>query len=245
MADLRSTAQHTVVRIAVLLTLAFCCGCPMAPPSQQKQKIPSRWISVESAGQDAHPASSELWLAHKDVNVIGATVPTVMTLVAERVGKGTAMRGMSETEIWLSGTEPEYFQLLADATNAELARGRFLTDADMQAVADVTVIDESVAETLFGNEPAVGQTLSIGVREFTVVGVLSYSHRYYVGDVKRNAFIPIGVFDLERLQLDGHSGAELDRIWVKVDSLDQVPATQKIIQNLLGQRHPGTNFVVR
>lgn len=135
--------------------------------------------------------------------------------------------------------------MLADATNAEIARGRFLTDADVQAGENVIVIDELLAEKLFGKEPAVGQLIRIGAVEFTVVGVLSYSHRSHLGDVKRDAFIPVQVSDRDRLQLDEHSGAELDRIWVKVESLDQVPATQEIIRNLLGRRHPGAEFVVQ
>lgn len=104
MADLRSSAQLTVARAAVLLTVAFCCGCPSDPLPEQQQKIPSRWISVESASQDTNVASSEQGLANEDVDVIEATVPTVVTLVAERTGNGAAVWGMSETEIRLSET---------------------------------------------------------------------------------------------------------------------------------------------
>jgi putative ABC transport system permease protein len=170
---------------------------------------------------------------------------TNVTLVAERVGIGIAVGEKSEMEIRLCGTSPEYLRLLADATKAEVARGRFLTDADVQNNANVVVIGEALAERLFGLERAIDQGVRIGTEEFTVVGVVNRSRKSYLGDVTCDAYIPIGAFDRDRLQLEEYSAAELDRIWVNVDSLVQVPATQEIIRNLLQQRHPEIEFAVR
>ena len=241
-----SSARLAVAATAILLTLAFCCGCPPTPPSQEEQGqvIPSRWICIECAAAATERESNSA-LELRDAEAIRATVPTVATLVNERLGVGTAIRTGAGVRVRLSGTEANYFRLLADATDAKAIRGRLLTEADVRTTAAVVVIDSHVAEQLFPSDSAVGQTIKVGSQDLTVVGVLSYSRRSYMGDVKRDAFIPFGVFDGDRLQLAECSAAELDRIWVEVETLDQVPATQEIIRNLLEQRHPDTECVVR
>lgn len=142
--DVRCQARFVIALAAIPPTLAVCCGCPPAPPSQeeQRQAIPSCWICAEPAEQDSDANSSDKGLQRRDVDAIKATVPTVVTLVAERVGRGTAVREEAEMEVRLSGTGPDHFQLLADATKAEVIRGRFLTAADVETGADVIVIDE-------------------------------------------------------------------------------------------------------
>ena len=238
MTELKFTAPFAY--IAVLLILPICCGCPSTPSSHvgQRQATPSRWLRIECT--DAI-AESQGGLEYRDAEAIKATVPTLERLVPERLGLGTAVHEEVNARAQLSGTEADYVQILGDVTKAKVISGRFLTEADGKTAAAVVVIFEHLAEQLFRTGSPVGQSITIGNLDFTVVGVLSSDR----SGVTCDAIIPIQVFDPDHLQLDETSGTELDRIWIKVNSFDQVPTTKEIISNLLRQRHPDIGFEVQ
>jgi hypothetical protein len=222
--------------------LITCCGCPAASPLLPEQRqVPSRWISVKATSE----SDDAQGLERGDVAAITSTVPTINTIVTERVGAGTAARGRTETRVRIAGTSDQYFQLLREATQAAVARGRFLTAKDVLTSAHVIVLDVPLAEKLFPGEQAVGQEIMIGTQSFSVVGVVRSARDSHLDDVPRDAYIPITTFNADQLQLEEPSPAELDRIWVEVDSLDRVEATREIIGNLVRKRHPNTEFSIR
>ena len=229
-------------RLFCLPLLLVCCGCPAAPslPPEQRQ-IPSCWISVKATSR----SDDGKGLERSDAAAITSNAPTITTLVVERVGAGTAVRDQRETQVRIAGTSDQYFQLLREATKADVARGRFLTAKDVLTSAHVVVLDVPVAEELFPGEQAVGQEIMIGTQPFSVVGVVRSARDSHLEDVPRDAYIPITTFQPDQLQLEEPSKADLDRIWVRVDVLDRVEATREIIENLMRKRHSNTEFSIR
>jgi putative ABC transport system permease protein len=67
----------------------------------------------------------------------------------------------------LVGTIPEYTQV----NKLELARGRFLTHEDEQAMANNCVLGSAIADKLFPFEDPIGRTVMIRDNRFLVVGV--------------------------------------------------------------------------
>jgi putative ABC transport system permease protein len=59
------------------------------------------------------------------------------------------------------------------------AEGRFITSEDLAQSAPVVVLGSTRREQLFGGRAAVGQTLSIGGRSYTVVGVMEKKEFYW------------------------------------------------------------------
>jgi putative ABC transport system permease protein len=68
----------------------------------------------------------------------------------------------------VAGVVAEY----ADARSYEMARGRFITQADRDTNAQVVVLGSQTAQDLFGNRNPVGQKIKISNNTFQVVGVL-------------------------------------------------------------------------
>ncbi len=66
------------------------------------------------------------------------------------------------------GTTPAYYEIQA----MQLSMGRWLKHADVTNNSCVCIINETAATELIGYEDCVGQTLTLGGVEFTVVGVL-------------------------------------------------------------------------
>ena len=80
----------------------------------------------------------------------------------------TAKFGYSDITVSLYGTTPAYYNV----QGLSLKYGRFLKNADLKNASYVTVLAYNTAEELFGKADVVGEELTIGGRNFLVVGVL-------------------------------------------------------------------------
>ena len=80
----------------------------------------------------------------------------------------TAKFGYSDVSVSLYGTTPAYYNV----QGLKLKYGRFLKSADVENASYVTVLAYNTAEELFGKADAVGEQITIGGRNFLIVGVL-------------------------------------------------------------------------
>jgi putative ABC transport system permease protein len=80
----------------------------------------------------------------------------------------TAKYGYSDVTVSLYGTTPAYYNIQGLA----LKYGRFLKTADVQNASYVTVLAYNTAQELFGKADVAGEKITIGGRNFLVVGVL-------------------------------------------------------------------------
>ncbi|HQR32740.1 MAG TPA: ABC transporter permease [Blastocatellia bacterium] len=96
--------------------------------------------------------------------------------------------GIKQTSSNVRGVAPEYAEMRSEV--AEF--GRFINSEDIEKQRRVVFLGSEVAKKLFGNSPAVGETIRISGLTFEVIGVLtqkvSFSN-YYSPD-KYCAFIP-------------------------------------------------------
>jgi len=69
--------------------------------------------------------------------------------------------------VWAMGVGPH----ATDIRNYQVARGRFISSADVAARARVVVIGAKVAERIFGRAPAIGRAVRLEGYPFRVVGV--------------------------------------------------------------------------
>jgi putative ABC transport system permease protein len=105
----------------------------------------------------------------------------------------TGKNGKTSSAVNLQGTLPEL-----ERTKTEvLIDGRWFTQAESDFKKDVAMIGDTVKETYFPYENPVGQTLDIGGREFTIVGVLEKKEQLFGGgggnnDQSNIIYMPIG-----------------------------------------------------
>ena len=99
--------------------------------------------------------------------------PTVAPDIARVAPVSTSSQELAAgTTNWTTsvvGTVPDWLSVRART----LTSGRFLTQADVDAGALVTVLAPDTADELFGLRGAVGQTVSIAGTSYTVVGTLA------------------------------------------------------------------------
>ena len=230
-------------RVSAIFLMALCCGCPPKPPTQLEQLrgVPVGWIRVEATAD----LDDKERFGQDDADAIRQSVPTVSMLVTEWEAYDVAEIQGTETRVHLACTGPEYFQLLQDAMDIELIRGRFLTKQDVQTSAQVVVLDEVLALKLFPNQQPVGRTISIGKLSLHIVGVVRTDRNSFFNEILRDVYAPTGTCNTEVLDAEQLSQTELDRIWVRVNSHGDVDATQEVIKELLKKRLPETELSVR
>lgn len=140
-----------------------------------------------------------------------------------------------------------------------LARGRFLTDADLDSYANVVVIADGVAQKLFPAENPIGESIQIGNIYYTVIGV-THERTASAGiggslaaqDFNKDLYIPITtlrarisdtVFTPKQGGFDSEY-VELSQITLSVKDVGDVIPTAALIRTMLERSHPKKDFDV-
>lgn len=106
----------------------------------------------------------------------------------------TGKNGKTSSAVMMNGTLPD----LEKANTEVLMEGRWFTEQESDAKMDVCMIGDTVKQGYFPYESAIGKTLDIGGREFTVVGQLQKREQLFGGGGGGNAdqsniiYMPIG-----------------------------------------------------
>ncbi len=108
-------------------------------------------------------------LTRDDLAVIESNFPESDAIVPVKEIGNQTWRGDRKIQSQAYGTTPE----LQDVAKLRIARGRYLTRADMEQQSAVAVIGSEVVKQLFPWDDPLGQTFNIDDKAFTVVGVLA------------------------------------------------------------------------
>lgn len=125
--------------------------------------------SDANSGSSARQVLIDYGIKRKDIQRIKETINGIERIVSlKRVGS-TVSRRKYKVAAEVFGTTSE----LAQVTRLQVARGRYLTDADqIKSVNNVAVLGASVAERLFPLQDPLGKTVNIDQQAFKVVGIL-------------------------------------------------------------------------
>lgn len=154
---------------------------------------------------------------------------------ARRVAATTsAMVGVTSGETnWttsLVGTTPAWLEVRARTLEA----GRFFTEEEAASGADVAVLGPDTASELFAFGNPVGETVTVGGRELTVIGVLDSSGASSTGSSEDDLVIaPVAT----TLSITGAAGSSVSTIYVEATSPETLSAAYQEITNLLLTRH--------
>ena len=146
-----------------------------------------------------------------------------------------------------------------DVNHLGMSRGRFISDADNQAYANVAVLAYEVAQTLFPAEDPVGKSVQIGGIYFTVVGVTNdrvasagIGGSLSGQDFNKDVYIPIStlrvrigdqVFTQKAGGFDSEH-VELNQITLSVNDVADVLPTSEIVRTTMEKFHSQKDFSV-
>ncbi len=140
--------------------------------------------------RDNNPTFAELKTMLQNVQVQSVTP------VAS--GSGYAVNGGTSSNVSLTGTTSTYL----DCQSLTLSSGRFITDIDNENKSNVVVLGDTIASTLFDDEPmsALGAKIKIDNIYYKVIGVLSESNSTVTNNSENAVILPIAT--LQKSEVD-------------------------------------------
>ncbi len=149
------------------------------------------------------------------------------------LGAAPVSRGALEREVTILGSTPHLFQI----RQLEMGGGRFLPEGDTSRASSVCVLGFKIKQELFGNIPALGETVRIGDWRFRVVGVLAKKGQSVGMDMSDIVIIPVA--SAQAL----FNSASLFRIMIEAMDRDAISRAKDTVVKIIRERHDGEDDV--
>jgi len=134
----------------------------------------------------------------------------------------------------ITGTSPEYSQI----RNFRPDSGRFLSSIDIKEWSRSVVLGQTIAEVLFGSQPAIGEDVKIGEQRFTVIAVMEPKGEIYGHDYDEMVMIPIST------GLRFFQGTDkIQSMIIHVPDRQRMDEISQALHQFLVQRHDGVDDI--
>ena len=183
-------------------------------------------------------------LTYRDAQAIRRECPSVSYVDPEISRYLNVSHGDKTFRMRVLGTTSDY--VFAD--DMPVARGRFITDRDLDTYANVIMMGPTYKEDLFGDEEAIGRTVLVEGIPFTVVGIMEKKEFYFRGGggernvlewFNRGHYIPITTM-IKRFTVHDQLGG----LEISARSVDLVPALIQETRTVLTRRHGVEDFEI-
>jgi putative ABC transport system permease protein len=173
-------------------------------------------------------------LVYDDVIAISESIKGIDGVAAEQAPPAQTVRAgkVSLEAIPVLGTTPDY----PDVRDLELEEGRFFDDRDLERKTRVVVLGFGIAKDLFPEGGALGQQVTVGTTNMSVIGVMASKGVVGDVDVDGRIYLPITVV-YQRLTTSEMQIGRVRTIYVKAESMDVQESVITQITRLLALRH--------
>ncbi len=164
-----------------------------------------------------------------------AQLPSVVAAAATTSGSSLQITtGKTNWNTRVTGTNPSYFSI----RNWDFAEGESFTADDVAGSRRVAVIGSTVADKLFPEGDAFGQTVRLNNTSFLIVGILAPKGQDFSGrDQDDSVFVPFTTAEKKLFGKDNVIGSMVQSIYVQAASKEDIePATEEIT-DYIRQRH--------
>ncbi|MHB0875217.1 MAG: ABC transporter permease [Anaerolineae bacterium] len=239
------TVLGIVIGVAAVILMVGISSGTEAAIAETINSLGSDLIIVSSArfgpsNPGGQAGGSRAGVTYDDAVAIAESIDGIDGVSPEQtVDNQTVRVGDVSATTTLVGTTADY----AAVRDAEVGEGRFLTDSDVDDTRKVAVLGAAVAEELFPDGSAVGQSVTVGDVKMTVVGVMAESGSASGTDYDNRIYTPItlvfGKFSFSRMA--AVTGDAVRSIYVKAASAETMDAAIAAITALLNDRHEITD----
>ncbi len=226
------TMLGVVIGVAAVVALVAIGSGAKREVEQQVQGLGSNLILVVPGefSFGTTPTLSRLTLA--DVDYVGRIVGN-SSAVATTLSSGEDVRvGATDVFVTVNGTNENVPNVL----DRPVARGRFLSAADVDTRRRVAVLGSELAKELFGDVEPLGRQVTIAGVRFRVIGVFAEQGSTF--GVSRDKEISIPITAAQRL----FGVDRIDGLAVKAPTIDSIASLQSRIVSGLEQKYPGEKF---
>ena len=173
-------------------------------------------------------------LVYEDMLAIEETIKGIEGITAEQITTPQTVRAgsVSLSEILGIGTTPAY----PDVRDMVLASGSYFTETDIKRESKVVVLGAGIAQDLFPETSAVGQSITVGSTKLVVMGVLEAKGIVADVDYDGRIYMPITLV-YRRFSPSTSTTDRVRTIYVAASSSETLPNTMEQIKALLARRH--------
>lgn len=168
-----------------------------------------------------------------DADAIASQVPSVIGVAAENTVPGIVTFLNRSANVSVIGTNPAF----VDVRSFEIDQGQFLSDFDLQHRRAVAVLGHTLAERLFDDRLALGQSVRINNVAFEVVGVLAPQGSNLGVNYDDAVMIPITTQASRIVGRTSPYGIEVSFITATARDQESMQTAEFQISNLLRLRH--------
>jgi macrolide transport system ATP-binding/permease protein len=231
------TLLGVIIGVAAVVAMLAIGNGSKQQVLQRIESMGSNLLLVFPGAPGTRPSGDIATLVPADAQAL-KELPNITVVSPERSTRATVRYGSLDYQTNITGIWPGY----AGTQDWKMARGSFITDADVQGYAPVIVLGQTVAKNLFPNgEDPIGRYLLVKSVPFEIVGVLAGKGANAFGsDMDNIALVPLST---GYMRLFGKQ--YLNTINIKVADAQQIASTQTAIENLLRQRHGTEDFQIR
>jgi putative ABC transport system permease protein len=172
-------------------------------------------------------------LVLEDAKAIAAEVPSIREVAPQRQSQLPIVYRNLNTSSLVVGTTPEFLSV----RSFDMAKGRFISDQDVERNTQVVALGAELATRFFGNRDPIGEQIRIRGLTFQVIGVMQAKGSFLGNNQDDAAYIPITT---QANRLTGRTSPYgLDLTFISVSAKDEksIGAAEFQITNLLRLRH--------
>jgi putative ABC transport system permease protein len=197
--------------------------------------------SPEAQSRPVYPPQT---LVLADAEAIASQVPSIMAVAPMLTDSQLVSFRGKNVSASITGTTPDNLTV----RNLDVAKGRYISDLDLERTQQVVALGSELAERLFGDRNPIGETVRIKNVSLEVVGVMQPKGSSFGDNMDMQAYVPLTMMANRMTGRMSPFGTRVTFISVSVASEEKMSAAQFQIENLLRLRHKITNeddFTVR
>jgi putative ABC transport system permease protein len=207
--------------------------------SEQFESLGPNVLFITPGTRQARQRTTNLpkTLVWADAKAIAEQVPSVSAVAPQRQAQLQLVYGNTNKSSLVIGATPEFLPV----RDFDVARGRFVSWADVEGNKRVVAIGADIANTFFQGRNPIGEQIRIRNISFQVIGVMAPKGAFLGSNQDDAVFVPLTT--MESVLTGRTSPYGLDLTFISVSAKDQasVAAAEYQITNLLRLRHKIVN----
>ncbi|MBW4417846.1 MAG: ABC transporter permease [Myxacorys californica WJT36-NPBG1] len=203
--------------------------------SEQFESLGPNVLFVAPGSGQARQRTTNLprTLVWDDAKAIASQVPSVQEVAAQKQGQYPIVYGGLNSSSSVTGTTPSFLSV----RSFDVAKGRFLTDLDLQRNQRVVALGADLANRFFSDQDPIGKRIRIRNVSFQVIGVMRPKGSFLGSNQDDVAYIPLTTMASTLTGRTSPYGLDVTFISVSAKNEASVPAAEFQITNLLRRRH--------
>jgi putative ABC transport system permease protein len=224
----------------ISITLMVAASNGLGIGIQKQQETFGKDVMIVFAGRTSLQAGGtragrQIRWSNEDYIPVGQQSPACRHVLPE-VGNSAKVRSLYNSgDLLITGSLPPF----AEIRSIKAAQGRFYNDADNAGALRVAFLGSDAKKQLFGTRPALGATIWMGDKPYTVIGIMQEKDQNssYDGFDIRKIFIPYSAMIRDFPNRPPSPPHSIDRLLVAPESLETHEDCVRQVRAALGLIH--------